>query len=442
MKFQLLVLLFLIPILGYTQKSPDDTAQNNEVKTGFSMGGVPAIAYDADLGYRYGIILNFYLYGDGSNYPDYNHSLYTEWSKTTQGNQKYQLVYDSEYLIPNSRLTIEASYITEKKLNFFGFNGYNSYFNKDFIDENSEDYISRVYYAQNRKMLRLKADYMRDIGSPEWRWLLGFVHYNIETGTVNIDNLNQGKSSDNLLPDTALLYDRYVEWGIIPEDQARGGNMNLLKTGIIYDTRDVETNPFSGIWSEALILSAPDFLGNDYAYTKLLLTHRQYLTVIPERINFAYRLSYQTKISGEIPYYMLPFYFDSKKTRDGLGGSNTLRGIKRNRIVGDGFVALNTEFRWKFFKTTLFNQNIYFALGTFLDGGRITNPWEFETDGVPNREDNKKQLDYRNEAFHLSYGTGLYAALNNNFVVAIDYGRAFDEQDGSDGLYVGIDFMF
>ena len=47
------------------------------------MGGVPAIAYDSDIGFKYGALVNLYHYGDGSNYPNYDHSLYMEWSRQT-----------------------------------------------------------------------------------------------------------------------------------------------------------------------------------------------------------------------------------------------------------------------------------------------------------------------------------------------------------------------
>ena len=33
-------------------------------------------------------------------------------------------------------------------------------------------------------------------------------------------------------------------------------------------------------------------------YTRLILTHRQYFTLIPKNLNLAYRLSYQAKLAG------------------------------------------------------------------------------------------------------------------------------------------------
>lgn len=442
-----ILLICLTPLLINAQEKAAKDTLEEEVKTGFSLGGVPAIAYESDLGFRYGIILNLYHYGDGSNYPNYDHSFYTEWSKTTKGNEKLKLIYDSKTLIPRTRITAEASYITEKALDFFGFNGYEAYYNPDFKNDTHDDYISRMYYAHERKMLRLKADFQGDIGETNWRWLFGFVHYGIDVNTVDIQSINQGIDESEALPDTALLYDRLVNWRIIPGDEANGGNTNLLKAGVVYDTRDNEANPNKGIWSEALVLTAPGFLGNKHSYTKLLLSHRQYFTLVPQKLTFAYRLSYQPKIGGSMPFYMMPFYFDSKKTQDGLGGSKTLRGIMRNRVAGEGFVNGNFEFRWKFWKFNLMNQNFYLALSTFLDAGRITEPYNFSTQHVEagygfTKEQNLNMLNYQDEAFHYSYGLGLHIAMNNNFIVAVDYGLAADSQDGTNGLYIGLDFVF
>lgn len=43
---------------------------------------------------------------------------------------------------------------------------------------------------------------------------------------------------------------------------------------------------------------------------------------------------------------------------------------------------------------------------------------------------------------HSITGVGLRAALNENFIISVDYGFAFDKQDGSSGLYIGIENVF
>jgi outer membrane protein assembly factor BamA len=419
--------------------SQEDDAKKEKVKTGFSMGGVPVIAYDADTGLKYGALVNFYDYGDGSNYPNYNHSLYLEWSRTTKGSGINQLTYDALTLIPKTRLTFDVSYLTEQALNFYGFNGYQTSYNVDFETTDSPDYISRMYFRHDRKLLRITLDFQGDITGKEFRWLGGFAYYGAKIGTVDINRLNKGKDT-NLLPDTALLYDKYVQWGVIPADQAAGGNVSYLKAGVVYDTRDNEANPSKGLWSEALILNAPGFLGNDYGYTKLMLTHRQYFTIFPDRLSFAYRLSYQTKIAGTQPFYMLPYAIDSKATRDGLGGSKNIRGVLRNRVVGDGVAFGNFELRSKFLKTVIWNQNFYLGVNAFLDMGIVTSPYEFNTSGVP--AEDLEALQFADESLHMGYGGGVRFVINSNFIVAVDYGLAVKKQDGKSGLYINLNYLF
>ncbi len=436
-KFTFLLFGFLFTAFAvFAQK---DSLKKEKVKTGFSMGGVPVVAYDADTGFKYGGLVNLYLYGDGSNYPNYNHSLYLEWSRTTKGSGINQLTYDALTLIPKTRVTFDVAYLTEQALNFYGFNGYEANYNPAFELTGGNDYISRMYYRHSRKLFRIKADFQGDIMGKKLRWLAGVAHYRAKISTVDIAKLNEGKESD-LLPDTATLYDNYVKWGVIPADQATGGNITFLKVGAVYDTRDNEANPNKGMWSEALVLTAPGFLGNDYAYTRLLLSHRQYITIFPDILTFAYRLSYQTKISGEMPFYMLPYAIDSKATKDGLGGAKTIRGVLRNRVVGDGVAFGNFELRSKFFKTVILNQNFYLGVNAFVDMGMVTSPYTFDKTNVP--AEYLSSVDFADESLHIGYGGGIRFVINSNFIIAVDYGIAAKKQDGTKGLYIGLNYLF
>jgi len=441
--------VLLAAFLHFGVQAQSDTTKTadkaDKIKKGWNFGGVPVIAYDSDIGFKYGALVNVFNYGDGSQYPKYRHSLYFEWSRTTKGSGVNQFTYDSEYLIPGIRVSAEASLLTEQSLDFYGFNGYESYYNPDYEDEESEDYISRMFYNQERKLTRLKADFQGKITGKQFRWFAGIEYNNAKLGTVDIDKLNKGKDAEDQLPDTALLYDRYVAWGLIPGDQADGGHTTLIKAGVVYDTRDIEANPMKGIWTDLQFLMAPSFLGNDnLSYTRVALTHRQYFTLAPQVLNFAYRISYQAKLSGDMPYYMLPFVYNTAPslTRDGLGGAKTVRGVMRNRITGDDFLYGNLELRWKFLRTLLFNQNIYLALSGFLDGGMVTGNYQVDKSGVPADEFSQKLVQDSDEKLHLGAGAGIHIVMNQNFVIAVDYGRALDPGDGESGLYIGLNFLY
>jgi hypothetical protein len=417
----------------------DTTSRFREkIKKGWNVGPIPAVSYDTDEGLLYGVIGNIYQYGDGSIYPRYKHGFTFEWSRTTKGSGKNQLTYDSEFLIPSIRLSAEACLLTEQAMDFYGFNGYEAPYNPSVEQPGNVLYVSKEYYRYERRITRFKVDLMGNIYGRQLRWLAGIAQYNVHVGTVDIDKMNKGKSDP--LPQVPLLYDKFVSWGFIPDNQKNGGINNLLKVGVVYDTRDNEPNPMKGIWDEALIVDAPGLLqGSRFSYTKAVFTHRQYFTLKKEVLNFAYRLSYQPKISGNIPFYMLSVLYNTTTAREGLGGSKSLRGILRNRIVGDDIFLGNVELRWKFWRFHFFNQNFYGAVAGFSDFGRVTGNYNVSST-VP--EASAYLAQGSAERWHTSYGVGFYGAMNQNFVVSMNYGIASNSNDGTNGLYIGLDFLF
>jgi len=446
--FSIGLLLFLSISLIAQDADSTSSKKEEKVKTGFSIGPFPVLGYDTDIGFKYGALANLYWYGDGSRYPQYNHFVYLEWSRTIKGNGINQVTYESDRLIPGIRSLFEVSYLTEKSLDFLGFNGYQAVYDMDYENSyDSEGLANRLFYRHSRKLLRIKGDFQGEIIGQKLRWLGGIAYYGSKIDSVDVSDLNEGKDDDLLSQNS--LYGSYVDWGLIKEDQAKGGNHTILKGGLVYDTRDNEPLPFTGVWTEVQLHYAPSFLSStDYGYGRFIFTHRQYFTLIPEWMNVAYRLSYQGKMGGEMPFYMMPFMFQSapKLTRDGVGGSKTVRGVTRNRIVGDGFAFGNLELRGKILRTTLFNQNFYIALSAFVDAGMVTQKYDFDYSGMPDilpddLPDQILDLDAK-EVPHVGFGGGIHLALNQNFIVTVDYGMAAKKSDGDSGLYVNLNFLF
>ncbi len=413
----------------------------------FSIGGLPAVSYDSDLGLKYGVAVFAYDYGDRSDYPNFDQSLYLEWSDTTKGSMIAQIVYDTKTLILGVRLKSEVGYFTEQAIDFYGFNGSQVLYNSNFEDNKHSDYISRMFYRQRRQLLRIKADILGKTKVQGLSWLAGLSNYSTKIKPVDIAHLNEGKEED-LLPEVKSLYESYLDWGIINPSETKGNSL-FLKGGLVYDSRDNEANPNSGIWSEVLLFYAPKFFANENkGYTRMALTHRQYFAFIPDRFTFAYRLSWQFKLGGEMPFYMLPYIYDSQLTNDGLGGSKSLRGILRNREVGNGIAFCNFELRYRLFKTTIFKQELYTTLSTFVDGGIVTQPYKINTEGVKDaygytaKEIKENWFNTDADVLHATAGIGLHFAINGNMIIALDYGRAFRKEDGNSGFYMGFNFLF
>jgi hypothetical protein len=449
----ILITLTLFSISNIT-KGQDTIQTKKNVKTGWNLGALPTITYNTDLGFQYGALVNLYQYGDGKVYPKYYHSLYAEISRYTKGSGIMRFFYDSKYLIPNIRLTADLSYLTEQALHFYGFNGYQTVYNKDWEDDSSSSYKTRIFYRHQRKVLRGKIDFQGETGIKNVNWAAGINLMNVDIRTVNIDRLNKGKDENEALKDTNTLYDNYINWGIITPEEKNGGFFTSLKGGIVYDSRDNEPNPMKGIWSEAVILQT---FNQDFTFTKIAITHRQYFTLVKNKLSLVYRLGYQGIIAGDAPFYALPYMvssFTKSSNADGLGGSKTVRGMMRNRVVGEAVAYGNFEFRWKFVDFVFKKQNIYFALNPFMDFGQVVKEKEIDFTGVStdfgetindyfNGKDNANGVFVADkDKLHITYGAGLHIAMNQNFIVAADVGFPTNKQDGGMGVYIGLNFLF
>jgi hypothetical protein len=447
MRKKITTLLFIM--LGLASSKAQEKTENAHAKTGWNFGALPAITYNTDLGFQYGGLINLFHYGDGSQFPDYRHNIYFEISRFTKGSGIYRLAYDSKYLIPGIRITSDLAYLPDMAFDFFGFNGYQAVYNTNWTNDEliGQGYKSRMFYKMQNNTFRFKTDIQFPLGDKNLLALVGFNLQNYTIQNVDIDKMNDGKeaSDPKYLPNVPTLYNEYISWGLIPEEEKNGGFVPLLKAGLVYDTRDNEPNPMKGIWTEAFIFGAPELLGSQSSFMKLNITHRQYFTIIQRDLSFAYRLSYQGTLAGDVPfYYQTQIETSQMKDQIGLGGTKTLRGVIRNRVVGDGFVYGNAELRWKAVHFNFINQRFYIGINGFFDAGQVVQFVDVESK-IRHRSD-ITQADYFDfdggEKLHMSYGLGMRIVMNQNFIIAVDHGRAVNKQDGKSGTYIGLNYLF
>ena len=404
-----------------------------KIKKGFSFGALPALSYDSDLGFQYGVLANFYLYGDGSTFPKYNHSLYTELSTYTKGRIIARFRYDSEYLIPTVRSTVDVSYVTDPISDFYGFNGYQSVYNPTL--EKTNKYL----YKNSQYMFRAKADFQGNFEDSKFGWVAGYSYYHFSNDTVNNSQLKLPYTGES-------LFKKYSkDWDLISSDEIHGGSINYLKIGLKYDSRDELACPMKGIFTEAVIQSAPKILNQNFPHTKLAIIHRQYFTLAKD-LAFAYRFDYQMSLGNDhVPYYAQPLLITSylvAVTNQGLGGKSSIRGILRNRVIGDDVAFGNFEFRYKLLRFDLFKQNFYIGANVFFDSGIILKPIDMDLSKVSQSDISTYFSSYESGKFHSAAGLGLKIGWNENFVISGEFGKAFDKQDGNTGFYVGLNYLF
>jgi outer membrane protein assembly factor BamA len=184
----------------------------------------------------------------------------------------------------------------------------------------------------------------------------------------------------------------------------------------------------------------------------LYIIHRQYFTLVEKNLSLVYRLGYQATISGRTPFFYESEVITSRltgATSEGLGGSKTLRGVLLNRVVGDAFFMGNIELRWKPLYFKFFKQECYLGLNGFYDFGRVTKDIKLPdnlaatfTNPVHPTDTFSDYFKPGTEKFHQSAGVSVMLVMNQNFVVAIDCGKAFNEQDGNIGFSIGLNYLF
>ena len=413
--------------------------KEKEVKTGWSMGVLPCFTLSADNGLQYGAFGDVYYYGDGNTYPDPLHKISWEVSHFTKGKTRLYLGYDSKYLIPGMRLNASVTYVDDPMYNFWGFNGPASLSNYDWW-ANRETMVN--YYGMSRKMFRALANVQGRItdnlnwaaGVNFWDWKIGDMRTKIEYDLTN------------------TLYRDYVSLGAIKPEEKDGGKALEFNAGFVFDTRDIEAAPNKGVWAEAYLNG--NVLGQ--RYLKACAYFRNYID-IPIHIKagdpvFAYRLAWQQTIAGETPFYMIqnvPLLVQRNMISEGFGSSNTVRGIRENRILAEGFAWANMELRVKLVSFKLLNQFFYIAVNPFFDAGVITKPYRTEffelSTSAPrtNQPLNKIYNETKIGDIVYSGGAGLKIAMNQNFIVSVEMAHCFyDPLNADPWLGIGINYQF
>ncbi|MBQ8222858.1 MAG: hypothetical protein IJZ87_05875 [Bacteroidales bacterium] len=476
--------LFLISFLmmGFIL-SAQDTIQNNDkgkkkkekiynengelIKKGWNIGPLPVVGYNSDLGFQYGACVDIFNYGDGSRYPKFDYKMNLEVSAYTKGSLNLRFYGDYYNLIPKSRLFIDAAYFTDKRFEFYGFNGYASPYYDDIyvlsqqstvngqqsLNEKFAPDFKSVFYRMKRNQFRFNSCLRREFGFGEhFFYGIGLSYFNYDMGRIEIQN------EEYAYDQQMTLYELYRTSGLIKENEADGGNVTQLKLAFIYDSKNHDSDPSKGTYFEATLTGAPDFIdGDGYSHLTFNAVWQQYFPIVKENLTFAYRLVTQNVVAGEIPYYAMfnsNMLFYKKMSTDAVGGSNSVRGINRNGVIGAGYAWLNAELRWKILGFQFINQNWNIALNPFFDAGMVTQSFRLaEQEAAWSKIQEKYYLapeDAKNliysgskEGIHTSAGCGLKIIMNKNFIISAEAAKALDKRDGDKmKVYIGFNYLF
>ena len=495
-KYIVFVLCSLLVVPAFAKKKEPKPQEvdslGRKIKTGWNFGILPSVAYDADYGFQGGVLTNIYYYGDGSQYPEYIHSLYIEAAYTTKHHGIFRFNYDSKYLIPGYRLTLDATYLPDAMCDFYGFNGYQSRYNYTWHSWSSNpakmdtlDYRTRLFYKYKRDLIRVAGDIEGTIYKDlKWNAGIGVLGYLIDdcnVGMINgkreYDPTKANWEQKALNPNEELLYDKYKTWGLIGDDEKKGGWHPYARVGLTYDTRDKRQGPNKGIYTDLFFTYSAAFnaaygqqAAAGYNHLQFNFTFRHYVPCYKDknginRITFAYRLGTQNLIAGRSPFYMNNYMnalFIQRVYYEGLGGGNSVRGMMAHRILANGFAYANVEFRFRIVNFDIGRQHFFIGLNPFFDLGIVTQPYNL--DDLVERHTNglyktlQESVTAAGEVYsdyfttdskdiyrpHMTAGLGLKIGMNENFVLSADWGMPIDKQDNQKwaNFYVKMGYLF
>lgn len=365
---------------------------------GWEMSGLPALNFNADEGFGYGIIAQAFNYGDGSVKP-YAYTIQPLLFLTTKGRRDLSVFVDAPHLLPNNwRMGLYVGREQQLATPYYGVG--NSTARVEALEEGSDPY----YYRYGRVGMRMNADFQHALAGP-LRLLVGT---GARTSEIDQTPFDSG---------TTLLA---AQMGGVAVPTGRSVT---ARVGLVYDTRDRETGPTSGQWIEALVQRGGRIAGATHAFTRITGTARSYVPVT-SRLTWAQRVVAQN-LSGDVPFYELYTIQGSFKDDEGLGGAGTVRGLPKNRYVGKGLVFANEELRWRALDFRARGRESALILSGFVDAGRV---WErgLSADGLFS--------DY-----HVGMGGGVRLRYGQNFVVALDVGHS---KESTAPLYIGLGYLF
>lgn len=356
--------------------------------------------FDSDEGFGYGAIAELYQYGAGDASP-YVWTLQPTVFLTTEGRRDFTIFFDAPHLLPSGwRLTVFTGRQKQIATPYYGIGNDTPYDESLGAEDGPDPYFYRLGMTRSRATF----DLQRGIGGLPLRLLFGGGFDYVETRPVP-----EGRGT--------TLY--AVQQG--PGEATEW--LNFVRGGLVWDTRDRETGPTSGVWTELLVRSTDESLGADVGFNRWTFTDRRYFS-LADGLVFAHRWLVQD-VSAGAPAFELFTVQTSFKQQEGLGGAKTLRGILRNRYVGRGMLVWNSELRWRVADFRMIGRPFHAVVSAFLDQGRV---W---SDGL--------ELDELLDDLHRGYGGGARLGMGENFVVAVDAGTS--SETGLQ-IYIGLGYLY
>jgi len=368
--------------------------------SGLEFSGIPVLNFDSDEGVGYGAIAELYSYGELGRTP-YEWTLQPRLILATEGRRELTAFFDAPHVLPPGwRMDFFTGIERHIATPYYGVGNASVY--DESLDD--DDGPNPFFYRFGRTRRSLTFNLQREVSEVGLRVLFGGGLERTDVDAVPKD-------------DGTTLYEQELGLGV------EGFWTNYIRAGVIWDTRNQETGPTSGAWSEFLVQWVDESLSADTEFFRWTVTDRRYFSISPTLV-FAHRVLVQN-VSDDAPVHELFRVQTSFRQQEGLGGSKTVRGVLKNRYVGAGLFVWNAELRWRAAHFRFLGRPGHLVLSAFLDQGRV---W---ADGI--------DFDEVLSDLHRGFGGGVRVGLGQNFVVAFDGGTSADV--GAQ-VYIGLGYLY
>lgn len=326
--FSILLILFLIPNLVYSQITTD------EEESGTNYTVVPVVGYTTDAGFVGGILIQ------RIEYRDHQGPFYSNTTFDINGSTKGRWVA----AIDHERLTLLGAKIRNQSILEFELDPRSTFYgignNTSF---STEDFDEGIYFlTKNYGLMSFSA-----------RKTLAEISEN-----GYLDGVARLKGSfigtDDQGNDTKFIEEQPIGFD--------GGWVNKAGVGLISDSRNSEFSPTSGGRFEIGMNTSGKFIGSEYSFTDFFADFRIYTPIFWD-IVIAQRLEVKHS-RGDVPFWELPV----------IGNQKGLRGYALDRFRGDSSVLHMIEARRWFF--SFFEDDIKLGGHIFTDTGRVFSDFD------------------------------------------------------------------
>ncbi len=387
-------------------------------KKKWGWGGIPAVNYNSDEGFGFGVIGSVYKY-NGESKP-YKTRIGGLVFFTTKGVQYHYIDVDALDLAGGKlRLTTRLLYDYRFTSNYCGTGG-DVECNDEGLAQQQMDYHDVAYddLGEEERDQLFTRWYQAAYRQP---YALAWARYELSEKPHKVEAIASYRLS--YFAPFAKFEDTLYQHENDLDDET--GFTSVLQGGLMIDNRDNEPAPKKGYWVEGTVRGASKYWGSQFDWFGFNTTLRGYLPILGDgKLTFANRFAFDG-IVGNTNYKELD-WMGGFQMYSAAGGSRSLRGIRSSRYMGKVKILEQAEMRWKAVTFTPGKMTVDLYLQAFLDAAHVAAEWD----------------DLGKSPIHLGEGGGLRIAINQNFILRGDFATSFDEGWGLTGIYLDVDNLW